>query len=87
MWKLKRPVICAAVLLLAGAGGLGGCAYYGQTPAVAQGGQTAQRVYTYANGRYEFHGDGTASRPYYWVWVAGSVSVAVPPPTPLPPQS
>ncbi len=82
MWKLKRPVAYAAVVLLAGAGGLGGCAYYSPTPVVAAG---TQNVYTYPNGRYELRGDGTAAYPYYWVWIPTGVQSATnPPPPPVP---
>ncbi len=85
MWKLKRPVAYAAVVLLAGAGGLGGCAYYSPTPVVAAGTQTTQRVYTYTNGRYELRGDGTVGNPYYWVWIPTGVQSATnPPPPPIP---
>ena len=43
-----------------------------------------ERVYTYSDGRYELHGDGTAKSPYYWVWIPTGVQVAHTPP-PLPP--
>ncbi len=42
----------------------------------------AQRIVTYAEGRYELRGDGTTV-PYYWVWVPPGLPVSAPPPPPM----
>lgn len=87
---LKRPVALGAMLFLAGTSGLAGCIYTSKktekvspAPTTVVVAQPAQRVYTYPEGRYELHGDGSASSPYHWVWIPKGVQ-AVPPP-PLPP--
>jgi hypothetical protein len=78
MRKLRNSVASAAVVFLACASGLAGCAtdnsYRVSNP---------QRVYTYPGGQYELHGDGTATSPFYWVWIpASATSVPAPPPAP-----
>ncbi len=88
MCVFRKKLTWAAVLLLAGAGGLGGCAYYSPTPVVAQTEQTGQRVYAYPNGQYELRGNGTTTSPYYWVWIPTGAQTGVnPPPPPLPSAS
>jgi hypothetical protein len=80
--------------LLAGTGtlvalSLAGCIYSSSekekvvaAPAPPVVAQSAERVVTYPEGRWQLHGDGTTASPYYWVWVpAGS---SPPPPPPLP---
>jgi len=86
---MKRLAI-PAVLLALGTGGLSGCVYKEKervattpAPSAVVVAQPGQRVYAYREGRYELHGDGTATSPYYWVWIPAG-SQAVPPP-PLPP--
>ncbi len=89
MSDYKRPVALAAVLLVC-TGVLTGCfSYTSKETTRATPGSTVvvhqpQRVFTYPDGRYELHGDGTASTPYYWVWVPSGVQ-GVPNPPPLPP--
>jgi hypothetical protein len=95
----ERPAVLAGMLLLlAGTTGLAGC-FYSSTKetrekpvpssvVVATPHQLVQRVYTYPDGRYELHGEGTASSPYYWVWIPSGVqSVPSPPPPPVPSRS
>ncbi len=85
----KRPVALAAVLLVF-AGALTGCfAYSSRETTRAAPGSTVvvhqpQREYTYPDGRYELHGDGSPNSPYYWVWIPAGVQ-AVPSPPPPPP--
>ncbi len=88
MVKYQRA-IPAFLILLASAIGVSGC-YYRSTervastpPAVVT--QPQQRVYTYPEGRYELHGDGTTDHPYYWVWIpSGATTVPQPPLPPIP---
>jgi hypothetical protein len=86
MMVFRRALILATLVLFAGPSGLAGFAY-AQAPTVVVI-QPGQRVFTYPQGRYELHGDGSASNPYYWAWVpAGGQFVSIPPVPPLPPQS
>jgi len=87
----ERPAALTAILLVVGTSGLAGCFYSREvtkekaTPSsVVVAPQPVQHVYSYPEGRYELHGDGTASSPYYWVWVPSGVT-SVPLPPPLPP--
>ncbi len=91
MGIFERPAALAAILLVVGTSGLAGCFYSREvtkeqpTPSsVVVAPQSVQHVYSYPEGRYELHGDGTASSPYYWVWVPSGVTT-VPLPPPLPP--
>lgn len=82
MMVFRRAVVLAALMLFAGASGLAGYAY-AQAPTVVVI-QPGQRVLTYPQGRYELHGDGTASSPYYWVWIpTGIQAVPAPPASPV----
>ncbi len=92
----ERPAALAVTLLVMGTSALTGCFYSKETTkekavpssVVVAPQQPVQHVYTYPEGRYELHGDGTASSPYYWVWIPSGVqSVPVPPPPPLPIRS
>ncbi len=47
---------------------------------------SAQRVYTYPDGRYELRGTGTTADPYYWVWMPTGMSAAILPSLPVLPQ-
>ncbi len=51
------------------------------TVIVQPGTQAAQRVVTYADGRYELRGDGTTV-PYSWVWVPAGSPISAPPAPP-----
>ncbi len=42
----------------------------------------SQRVYAYADGRYELRGDGTSASPYSWEWIPTGAQPATPPPLP-----
>lgn len=84
----NRPL--AIFLLALGGAGLGGCVYRERAvPAaspptrVVVAPTASERVVTYPEGRYELHGDGTASAPYYWVWIPAG---ATPPNPPVPPR-
>ena len=45
-----------------------------------------ERIFIYPEGRYELHGDGTATNPFYWAWIpAGTQVVSLPLAPPLPP--
>jgi hypothetical protein len=89
---LQRPAALTALLLVVGTSGLAGCYYSREVvkedkpvpSSVVVAPQSVQHVYSYPEGRYELHGDGTASSPYYWVWVPSGVT-SVPLPPPLPP--
>ncbi len=96
MLRFKRLVAFPAMLLVCTMG-LAGCFYSSKETreSVKPAPQSnvvvvppRERVYTYPEGRYELHGDGTATSPYYWVWVpTGSGVVPAPPPAPpLPPS-
>ena len=89
---MKRLTI-PAVLLVVGMGGISGCVYKEEKERVATTAppsavvvaQPGQRIYTYPEGRYELHGNGTSASPYYWVWIpAGSQAVPLPPLPPTP---
>jgi hypothetical protein len=92
---IDRPAALAAIMLVVGTSGLAGCVYSREVTRekpvpsnVVVSTQPVQHVYTYPDGRYELHGDGTASSPYYWVWIPSGVqSVPAPPPPPLPMRS
>ena len=92
--RFNRSVTFAAISLLASMSGLTGCVYHTKeteivkpAPSTVVMAQPSQRVYTYAEGRYELHGNGTGKSPYYWVWIpAGVQSVPVPPVPPIPAQ-
>jgi hypothetical protein len=92
----ERPAALAGVMLVvAGTTGLAGCFYSSKetrertVPSnVIVTPQPQQRVYTYPEGRYELHGDGTANSPYYWVWIpSGAQAVPAPPLPPVPTRS
>ncbi len=56
-------------------------------PPAPNSGMTS-RVFSYPQGRYELHGDGTSANPYYWAWVpTGGSSASIPPLPPFPPRS
>ncbi len=87
---IKNAAILAALLAMT-MGGVSGCFYKEKrevavpVPGTVVVREPANRVVTYAQGRYELHGTGTASDPYFWVWVpAGTNSAALPAPPPLP---
>lgn len=46
----------------------------------------AERVISYPEGRWELHGDGTASWPYFWVWIPAGATPPDPPPAPQSPS-
>ncbi len=90
-WVVVSAFWVSTMLLLVGTGALMGCVYSSKetekvvpSPATVVVAQPVQQVYTYPEGQYVLHGDGTASSPYYWVWIpTGAKSV---PPPPLPPS-
>jgi hypothetical protein len=92
MLTRKRLEVLASVLLVC-TGGLAGCIYSEkETKETVQQipsstvvvSKPVERIYTYTDGRYELHGDGTPTSPYYWVWIPAGVQVVHNPP-PLPP--
>ncbi len=86
----RRALLLTTTPLLATALGVSGCFYSSKetekvatkpVPVVVRG---PDRVITYPEGRYEMHGDGTESSPYYWVWVpTGAHSLPPAPPPPI----
>ncbi len=89
---IKRLLV-SSLVMLTGIGATTGC-FYKRTdtervatppPNQVVVARPTQRVYTYAEGRYELRGDGTSASPYYWVWVPnGGQNVTPPPLPPLP---
>jgi hypothetical protein len=67
---------------------LGGCVYSSEKERVVPGPQpvvvapTDRGVVTYAEGRWQLYGAGTAASPHYWAWIPAGT--APPPPPPLP---
>ncbi len=88
---MLKNLAALALLLAVGMGGVTGCFYKEKervatpAPSTVVVTQPANRVVTYAQGRYELHGRGTAVDPYFWVWVpAGTDAAMLPAPPPLP---
>jgi len=82
MGTCNRVVALAALGFLGALGGPVGSAAAQSAPVVVI--QPAQRVIAYAQGRFELHGDGTPTSPYYWVWFpTGSQAAPTPPASPV----
>jgi hypothetical protein len=89
MTGLSRNTVRTMVASFAGIAILGGCISYTKevqtekaVPVVVAS-SPSNRVVTYADGRYELHGDGTTT-PYYWVWFPSGNVTTPPPPPPIP---
>lgn len=78
---IRSTLLFAAVIAVAGATALGGCAYR-QPATQAATVHPSERAAVYQEGRYELMGDGTAASPYYWVWIPNTVA-ALPAPPPV----